>query len=128
MICKWCGAGDISLEHTCGRMPVDVEYGQGGYIQEMTAAVGACGRYYVMMEPTRNLAGAFVRLILAKASDTLVNDTIIDRREVRITDGGWGHLNSKYGDLGRLESFDDLAAARARHSLYLEEAMAYARR
>ena len=81
-----------------------------------------------MMEPTRNFAGPFVRLILAKAGNTLVNDYIIDRQEIKITEGGWGHLNSRYGDLGRLESFDDLAEARARHSIYLKEAMTYARR
>jgi hypothetical protein len=109
-------------------MPLDVKHDQENCVLNVTAALGACGRYYVIMEPTRNFAGAFVRLILAKASDTLVNDMIVDRREIKITDGGWAHLNSRYGDLGRLESFDDLDEAQVRHSMYLKEAMTYARR
>jgi hypothetical protein len=109
-------------------MPLDVKHEQENYILDVTAALGARARYYVIMEPTRNFAGAFVRLILAKASDTLLNDLIIDRREIKITEGGWAHLNSKYGNLGRLESFDDLDEAQARHSMYLKEAMTYARR
>jgi hypothetical protein len=125
--CKWCNDDDVSLGHVCASMPVDLRHEQRNYIVNMAAAVGASGRYYVMIEPTWNFVGAFVRLILAKASDSLVNDTIIDRREIKITEGGWAHLNSKYGDPGRLESFDDLSAAQSKHSAYLKEVMVFAR-
>ena len=128
MRCKWCGAGDISAGHTCARMPPDVKHDQEDCVRGVTTALSTSGRYYVMMEPTRNFVGPFVRLILAKAGNTLVNDHIIDRQEIKITEGGWGHLNSRYGNLGRLESFDDLGEAQARHSIYLKEAMTYARR
>ena len=92
-------------------MSQDVKHEQEDYVRGVTTALSASGPYYVMMEPTRNCAGPFVRLILAKASNTLVNDHIIDRQEIKITEGGWGHLNSRYGNLGRLESFDDLSTA-----------------
>ena len=128
MRCKWCGADDISPGHTCAGMPPDIKHELTDYAGGVTSAAGASGLYYVMMEPTRNFAGPFVRLILAKAGETLVNDQIIDRQEIKISEGGWGHLNSKYGDLGRLEYFDDPDEAQARHSMYLKQVTVYARR
>ncbi len=128
MRCKWCSAGDISAGHACARMPPDVKHEQEDYVRGVTTALSTSGPYYVMMEPTRNFTGPFVRLILAKAGNTLVNDHIIDRQEINISEGGWAYLNSRYGNLGRLEPFDDLDQARARHSMYLKEAMNYVRR
>jgi hypothetical protein len=113
--------------HACPGMPVDVKNDLGDYVTGMAAAAGASGRYYVMMEPVFSFAGPFVRLTLAKAAETDFNDTIFDRREIEISEGGFRHLNSKYGNMGRFETFDELSVAQAKHSAYLEEAMVFAK-
>ena len=126
MKCKWCGQ-EFSPWHDCKKIPVDRKSEAESYLGNMATAAGAGGQFYVMMEPTWNFAGPFVRLILAKASETSFNDTIFDRREIEISKGGWAHLNSKYGDLGKFETFDGLPAAEAKYSEFMKEAIAYAR-
>ena len=108
-------------------MPVDVKNDLGDYVTGMAAAAGASGRYYVMMEPVFSFTRPFVRLTLAKAAETNFNDTIFDRREIEISEGGFRHLNSKYGDMGRFETFDELSVAQSKYSAYLEEAVVFAK-
>ncbi len=107
-------------------MPVDAKYERAGYLEGIAAALAAGGRYYVMMEPSRNKAhGPFVRLNLAKAGDSVFRDTVFDHQEIEVSEGGLGYLNSKYGYLGKFETFDDLSAAQARYAEFLNEATAY---
>jgi hypothetical protein len=68
-----------------------------------------------------------VRLNLAKAAEKGFNDTIFDHKEIEVSDGGLGYLNSKYGYLWKLETLDDLSAAQVRYNGFVREAMAYRR-
>ncbi len=127
MICRWCGRA-LSFGHNCSAAPVDQRHEAADYLAGVHAAINARGRHYVMVEPTRDMAhGPFVRLTLAKAGDTLLTDRVLDRREIEVSEGGLGHLNSKYGYLGVFETFDDLPTARARYSEFFKEVMAYAK-